>query len=390
MSANGERRRRRAPLDGRGRGAPAGAGRHGLRGLAGAPAERPEPRRRRRRRGRGAAGRRRRALRPVRHHDPRGHRHLLHLVERRIVVRVRGCWACAPARASTGPAGNRTLWLPDLDVPDDLWASFQIPIGLAFFMDSTVTGVRRRDVPEPGRRDRERAALRVVEPDARAQPGARRARARHRGPDRQPPRRPAGVRDRADRPLLRADRHDQGALGGDLGRRRRARRRWRRSSRSCAHEAVARVSVATTGPTHARRRPRRRARPGVRGASARAPVKYAAAPMLALDLHVTRAERPPGVHDRADDPADDRAGPPALRRRHARAADRAVRRARALGGHDAQPRVVAARRARARVHRLDDGRGADRRATTTSRSPPPSTCTRCPTARRRWRCTSTA
>ena len=52
------------------------------------------------------------------------------------------------------PTGNRTLWLAELDVPDDLWASFQIPIGLAFFMESTVTGVRRRDVPEPGRRDR--------------------------------------------------------------------------------------------------------------------------------------------------------------------------------------------------------------------------------------------
>ena len=37
------------------------------------------------------------------------------------------------------PTGNRTLWLGDLDVPDDLWASFQIPIGLAFFMHSTTT-----------------------------------------------------------------------------------------------------------------------------------------------------------------------------------------------------------------------------------------------------------
>jgi hypothetical protein len=29
--------------------------------------------------------------------------------------------------------------LPDLELPDDLWAAFQIPIGLAFFMSSTVT-----------------------------------------------------------------------------------------------------------------------------------------------------------------------------------------------------------------------------------------------------------
>jgi hypothetical protein len=37
------------------------------------------------------------------------------------------------------PTGNRTLWLPELDFPDDVWAGFQIPIGLAFFMESTVT-----------------------------------------------------------------------------------------------------------------------------------------------------------------------------------------------------------------------------------------------------------
>jgi hypothetical protein len=29
--------------------------------------------------------------------------------------------------------------LPGLELPDDLWAAFQIPIGLAFFMRSTVT-----------------------------------------------------------------------------------------------------------------------------------------------------------------------------------------------------------------------------------------------------------
>jgi hypothetical protein len=48
------------------------------------------------------------------------------------------------------PVGNRTVWLPDLDVPDELWASFQIPIGLAFFMDSTVTGCVVALYPSPG------------------------------------------------------------------------------------------------------------------------------------------------------------------------------------------------------------------------------------------------
>ena len=48
------------------------------------------------------------------------------------------------------PTGNRTLWLPGLDVPDDLWASFQIPIGLAFFMESTVTACVVAMYPSPG------------------------------------------------------------------------------------------------------------------------------------------------------------------------------------------------------------------------------------------------
>jgi hypothetical protein len=48
------------------------------------------------------------------------------------------------------PVGNRTLWMPELDVPDELWASFQIPIGLAFFMDSTVTGCVVALYPSPG------------------------------------------------------------------------------------------------------------------------------------------------------------------------------------------------------------------------------------------------
>src|SRR6202012_6202980 len=48
------------------------------------------------------------------------------------------------------PTGNRTLWLGDLEVPDDLWACFQIPIGLAFFMESTVTACVVAMYPSPG------------------------------------------------------------------------------------------------------------------------------------------------------------------------------------------------------------------------------------------------
>ena len=48
------------------------------------------------------------------------------------------------------PTGNRTVWLAGLDVPDDLWAAFQIPIGLAFFMESTVTACIVAMYPSPG------------------------------------------------------------------------------------------------------------------------------------------------------------------------------------------------------------------------------------------------
>jgi hypothetical protein len=78
------------------------------------------------------------------------HRHLLHLVERQIACACESCWNVRSGDPEYRPAGNRTLWLPDLDVPDDLWASFQIPIGLAFFMDSTVTACVVALYPSPG------------------------------------------------------------------------------------------------------------------------------------------------------------------------------------------------------------------------------------------------
>ncbi len=70
---------------------------------------------------------------------PADHRHLLHLVERRIVCACEACWGMRSGDGDYRPTGNRTLWLPDLQIPDELWAAFQIPIGLAFFMRSTVT-----------------------------------------------------------------------------------------------------------------------------------------------------------------------------------------------------------------------------------------------------------
>lgn len=78
------------------------------------------------------------------------HRHLLALAERRIVCACETCWAMRSGEGDYRPTGNRTLWLPDLQVPDDLWAAFQIPIGLAFFMESTVTACVVALYPSPG------------------------------------------------------------------------------------------------------------------------------------------------------------------------------------------------------------------------------------------------
>ena len=47
------------------------------------------------------------------------------------------------------PTGNRTAVAARPRVPDDLWASFQIPIGLAFFMESTVTACVVAMYPSP-------------------------------------------------------------------------------------------------------------------------------------------------------------------------------------------------------------------------------------------------
>ncbi|MEX2552500.1 MAG: DUF5947 family protein [Actinomycetota bacterium] len=67
---------------------------------------------------------------------PTKHRHLLHLDERRIVCVCATCWAIRSGDAGYRPAGNRTVWLDDFNLPGELWASFQVPIGLCFFFFS--------------------------------------------------------------------------------------------------------------------------------------------------------------------------------------------------------------------------------------------------------------
>jgi hypothetical protein len=65
---------------------------------------------------------------------PEDHRHLLQLDERSIVCVCESCWALRSGDAEFRPVGSRVIWLDSLDLPDDLWARFHIPIGLAFFM----------------------------------------------------------------------------------------------------------------------------------------------------------------------------------------------------------------------------------------------------------------
>ena len=71
---------------------------------------------------------------------PNDHRHLLHLDERRIDCSCEACWAMRAGDSAYRPVGIRTAWLPDLDLSEERWASFAIPIGLAFFMRSSVAG----------------------------------------------------------------------------------------------------------------------------------------------------------------------------------------------------------------------------------------------------------
>ena len=70
---------------------------------------------------------------------PDDHRHLLQLVERQIVCACEACWALRSGDPEFRPTGMRTVWLNDFDCPAEVWGAFQIPIGLAFFMRSTVT-----------------------------------------------------------------------------------------------------------------------------------------------------------------------------------------------------------------------------------------------------------
>lgn len=68
------------------------------------------------------------------------HKHLLDLEERRIICVCPTCWSIRSGDARYRPTGSRTLWLEPFELTDELWAAFQIPIGLAFFLRSSSIG----------------------------------------------------------------------------------------------------------------------------------------------------------------------------------------------------------------------------------------------------------
>jgi hypothetical protein len=80
---------------------------------------------------------------------PSDHRHMLNLYERQIVCVCESCWALRSGEPDFRPTGTRTLWLEGFQLPEELWAQFRIPIGLAFFMHSTVTNCIVAMYPSP-------------------------------------------------------------------------------------------------------------------------------------------------------------------------------------------------------------------------------------------------
>jgi Family of unknown function (DUF5947) len=80
---------------------------------------------------------------------PDEHRHLLDLEARQINCVCDTCWALQSGEARFIPVGNRTLWLEKFELPEHIWATFRIPIGLAFFMHSSVTDCVIAMYPSP-------------------------------------------------------------------------------------------------------------------------------------------------------------------------------------------------------------------------------------------------
>ena len=77
------------------------------------------------------------------------HRHLLELTERRMVCVCETCWSVRSGDPEFRPTGGRTVWLEDVVLPEDVWAAFEIPVGLAFLLESGGTGGMAALYPSP-------------------------------------------------------------------------------------------------------------------------------------------------------------------------------------------------------------------------------------------------
>ncbi|MDX6646193.1 MAG: hypothetical protein QOK40_1920 [Miltoncostaeaceae bacterium] len=80
---------------------------------------------------------------------PDEHRHLLHLTDRRIICTCEPCWSLRSGDPDLRPAGTRSVWLEGFDLPEEVWAGFQIPIGLAFFFHSSAADAIIALYPSP-------------------------------------------------------------------------------------------------------------------------------------------------------------------------------------------------------------------------------------------------
>ena len=95
------------------------------------------------------------AAAPVEHCDfceteiPSSHRHMVDLDERRILCACESCWSQRSDEPSLRPAGVRTLRFPDFRLPDEIWARFEVPVGLAFFMINGQSGELSSMYPSP-------------------------------------------------------------------------------------------------------------------------------------------------------------------------------------------------------------------------------------------------
>jgi hypothetical protein len=80
---------------------------------------------------------------------PAEHRHLLHLTERQILCACESCFALRSGDPELRPTGHRVVPLDGFRLPDDLWAEFRIPIGLAFLFRSSVEDKITAFYPSP-------------------------------------------------------------------------------------------------------------------------------------------------------------------------------------------------------------------------------------------------